>query len=117
MTIFDATNTLHLIMASAAGSLILEDFSKNGIVDNEGLKVQLEESKEYTHRAMAVDSYTPFLLLSMSHRALEAFQPRRPLVGAKILSEQRHIADVSANMRTQESVSLSGSVWLAVKKR
>ncbi|KAG1733800.1 hypothetical protein EDB19DRAFT_2041090 [Suillus lakei] len=41
---FDASNTLHLIMASAAGSLKLEDFDDNGIVNNEGVKVQLENN-------------------------------------------------------------------------
>ncbi|KAG2363874.1 hypothetical protein BDR07DRAFT_1331425 [Suillus spraguei] len=46
MTTFDVTNTLHLIMASAAGSITLKDFSKNGIIDNEGVKVQLEEYKD-----------------------------------------------------------------------
>ncbi|KAG2355230.1 hypothetical protein BDR07DRAFT_1340949 [Suillus spraguei] len=45
-TSFDATNTLHLIMASAAGGPILEGFDKNGIINNEGVKVQLEESKD-----------------------------------------------------------------------
>ncbi|KAG2065372.1 hypothetical protein BDR04DRAFT_170540 [Suillus decipiens] len=44
-TTFDATNTLHLIMASAAGGLILGGFDKHGIINNEGVKVQLEESK------------------------------------------------------------------------
>jgi hypothetical protein len=44
-TTFDASNPLHLIMASAAGSLPLEDFNYNGIINNEDVKVQLEESK------------------------------------------------------------------------
>lgn len=42
---FDASNTLHLIMASAAGSLPLEDFNNRGIINNEDVKVQLVESK------------------------------------------------------------------------
>jgi hypothetical protein len=44
-TTFDVSNTLHLIMASAAGSLTLEGFNTNGIIVNEGVKVQLHESK------------------------------------------------------------------------
>ncbi|KAG1763120.1 hypothetical protein EV702DRAFT_1221159 [Suillus placidus] len=44
-TTFDPANALHLIMASAAGNLTLKDFNKNGIINNEGVKVQLEESK------------------------------------------------------------------------
>ncbi|KAG2344154.1 hypothetical protein BDR05DRAFT_999314 [Suillus weaverae] len=43
-TTFDPANALHLIMASAAGNLTLKDFNKNGIINNEGVKVQLEES-------------------------------------------------------------------------
>jgi hypothetical protein len=42
MTTFDVSNTLHLIMASAAGSLTLEGFNTNGIIINEGLKVKLQ---------------------------------------------------------------------------
>ncbi|KAG1873199.1 hypothetical protein F4604DRAFT_778761 [Suillus subluteus] len=41
---FDVSNTLHLIMACAAGSLALEDFGKGGIINNESVKVQLEEN-------------------------------------------------------------------------
>jgi hypothetical protein len=44
-TTFNASNTLHLIMASAAGSLPLEDFNHCGIINNEDVKVQLVESK------------------------------------------------------------------------
>jgi hypothetical protein len=40
---FDVSNTLHLIMAFAAGSLALEHFGEEGIAYNEGVKVQLEE--------------------------------------------------------------------------
>jgi hypothetical protein len=43
-TTFDVSNPLHLIMASAAGSLKLRDFNEEGIITNEGMKVQLEES-------------------------------------------------------------------------
>ncbi|KAG2114185.1 uncharacterized protein F5147DRAFT_770176 [Suillus discolor] len=43
-TIFDASNTLHLIMASAAGSLALQNFVKDGIIANEGVKVQLQDN-------------------------------------------------------------------------
>ncbi|KAG1807976.1 uncharacterized protein BJ212DRAFT_1303175 [Suillus subaureus] len=45
-TTFDPSNTLHLIMASAAGNLTLKDFNENGIIDNEGVRVRLEESKD-----------------------------------------------------------------------
>ncbi|KAG2065363.1 hypothetical protein BDR04DRAFT_1108618 [Suillus decipiens] len=45
-TTFDASNSLHLIMASAVGSLTLEGFSKDGIIDNEVVKVRLEESEK-----------------------------------------------------------------------
>ncbi|KAG1808042.1 uncharacterized protein BJ212DRAFT_718360 [Suillus subaureus] len=41
---FDVSNTLHLIMACAAGSLPLKDFGRKGIVNNEGVKVQLKEN-------------------------------------------------------------------------
>ncbi|KAG2140233.1 uncharacterized protein EDB93DRAFT_1297499 [Suillus bovinus] len=40
--IFDASNTLHLIMASAAGPLKLQDFGKDGIIANEGVRVELQ---------------------------------------------------------------------------
>ncbi|KAG2121771.1 hypothetical protein BD769DRAFT_984557 [Suillus cothurnatus] len=40
---FDVSNTLHLIMAFAAGSLALEHFGEEGIAYNEGVMVQLEE--------------------------------------------------------------------------
>jgi hypothetical protein len=40
---FDVSNTLHLIMACAAGNLVLKDFGREGIVNNEGVKVQLKE--------------------------------------------------------------------------
>ncbi|KIK38653.1 hypothetical protein CY34DRAFT_809139 [Suillus luteus UH-Slu-Lm8-n1] len=43
-TTFDVSNTLHLIMASAAGSLTLEGFNTNGIIVNEGLKVKLQDN-------------------------------------------------------------------------
>ncbi|KAG1854126.1 hypothetical protein C8R48DRAFT_776917 [Suillus tomentosus] len=43
-TIFDVSNTLHLIMASAAGSLALQNFVKDGIIANEGMKVQLQDN-------------------------------------------------------------------------
>ncbi|KAG2366434.1 hypothetical protein BDR07DRAFT_1480110 [Suillus spraguei] len=42
---FDVSNTLHLIMACAAGSLALKDFSKNGIMENEVAMVSLDESE------------------------------------------------------------------------
>ncbi|KAG2065869.1 hypothetical protein BDR04DRAFT_1160970 [Suillus decipiens] len=42
---FDVSNTLHLIMACAAGSLVLEDFSKHGIMANELATVSLVESE------------------------------------------------------------------------
>ncbi|KAG1750086.1 hypothetical protein EDB19DRAFT_1904339 [Suillus lakei] len=44
-TTFDVSNTLHLIMASAAGGLTLEHFDKKGIIKNEGVMVRLEESE------------------------------------------------------------------------
>jgi len=40
---FDVSNTLHLIMACAAGTLALKDFSRKGILNNESVKVQLNE--------------------------------------------------------------------------
>ncbi|KAG2031061.1 hypothetical protein BDR03DRAFT_139686 [Suillus americanus] len=40
---FDVSNTLHLIMACAAGSLALEDFNRAGVINNEGVKVELKE--------------------------------------------------------------------------
>jgi hypothetical protein len=40
---FDVSNTLHLIMACAAGTLALKDFSRKGILSNESVKVQLNE--------------------------------------------------------------------------
>jgi len=45
-TTFDVSNTLHLIMASAAGSLKLEGFDDKGINYNEGVRVQLEEQEQ-----------------------------------------------------------------------
>jgi hypothetical protein len=45
-TTFDVSNPLHLIMASAAGSLKLRDFNEEGIITNEGMEVQLKESDE-----------------------------------------------------------------------
>ncbi|KAG2354565.1 hypothetical protein BDR07DRAFT_1464984 [Suillus spraguei] len=57
-TTFDPSNTLHLIMASAAGSLTLEDFSKNGIINNEDVRVWLDESEkddETTKKFVKVD--------------------------------------------------------------
>ncbi|KAG1869410.1 hypothetical protein DFJ58DRAFT_742488 [Suillus subalutaceus] len=45
-TTFDPANTLHLIMASAAGNLTLKDFNRKGIIDNEDVRVQLQESKD-----------------------------------------------------------------------
>ncbi|KAG2028789.1 hypothetical protein BDR03DRAFT_1019348 [Suillus americanus] len=41
---FDVPNTLHLIVACAAGSLALQDFGKGVIINNESVKVQLEEN-------------------------------------------------------------------------
>ncbi|KAG1738859.1 uncharacterized protein EDB91DRAFT_1082573 [Suillus paluster] len=46
MTTFDMSNTLHLIMASAAGCLALKDFDKEGIIYNEGVKVRLESDHD-----------------------------------------------------------------------
>ncbi|KAG2065353.1 hypothetical protein BDR04DRAFT_1161543 [Suillus decipiens] len=43
-TTFDASSTLHLVMASAAGDLTLEDFGKYGIIKNEGVEVRLQET-------------------------------------------------------------------------
>ncbi|KAG2045659.1 hypothetical protein BDR06DRAFT_978055 [Suillus hirtellus] len=43
-TIFNVSNTLHLIMASTAGNLALRIFIKNGIIANEGTKVQLQDN-------------------------------------------------------------------------
>ncbi|KAG1807991.1 uncharacterized protein BJ212DRAFT_1485270 [Suillus subaureus] len=43
---FDVSNTLHLIMACAAESLALKDFGEEGIINNEDVKVQLEEHGE-----------------------------------------------------------------------
>lgn len=40
---FDASNILHLIMASVAGGLTLQDFDKDGILANEGVKVKLHD--------------------------------------------------------------------------
>ncbi|KAG2354564.1 hypothetical protein BDR07DRAFT_1382140 [Suillus spraguei] len=45
-TTFDASNTLHVIMASATGDLDLRGFSHEGIVANEGVEVRLVESKD-----------------------------------------------------------------------
>ncbi|KAG0694961.1 hypothetical protein DFH29DRAFT_1072661 [Suillus ampliporus] len=45
-TTFDVSNTLHLIMATAAGDLALKNFDDKGIVDNEGVRVRLEEPKD-----------------------------------------------------------------------
>jgi hypothetical protein len=42
---FDVSNTLHLLMACAAGDLALEDFSRNGIRENEAAMVSLYESE------------------------------------------------------------------------
>ncbi|KAG2031078.1 hypothetical protein BDR03DRAFT_1016458 [Suillus americanus] len=42
---FDVSNTLHLIMACAAGDLVLEDFSRDGIKENEVAMVSLYESE------------------------------------------------------------------------
>ncbi|KAG1869366.1 hypothetical protein DFJ58DRAFT_61626 [Suillus subalutaceus] len=50
---FDVSNTLHLIMACAAGSLALEDFGRGGIINNEVVKVQLEENGDKKMFAMA----------------------------------------------------------------
>jgi hypothetical protein len=46
-TTFDVSNTLHLIMACAAdaGKLVLADFDKNGIKQNEAAMVRLDESE------------------------------------------------------------------------
>ncbi|KAG2355010.1 hypothetical protein BDR07DRAFT_1493739 [Suillus spraguei] len=49
-TTFDASNTLHLIMAFVAGGLTLEDFGEDGIIANEGVNVKLEENG-VDHRA------------------------------------------------------------------
>ncbi|KAG0702649.1 hypothetical protein DFH29DRAFT_492250 [Suillus ampliporus] len=43
---FDMSNTLHLIMASAAGDLSLRPFDEKGIYYNECVQVRLEEPKE-----------------------------------------------------------------------
>ncbi|KAG2065350.1 hypothetical protein BDR04DRAFT_1108609 [Suillus decipiens] len=45
-TTFDVSNTLHLMMASVAGNLglTLKDFDQDGIIKNEGVKVQLNET-------------------------------------------------------------------------
>jgi hypothetical protein len=43
---FDPSNVLHLIMACAAGNLTLAGFTKQGIIDNEGVEVQLKESTD-----------------------------------------------------------------------
>ncbi|KAG2033031.1 hypothetical protein BDR03DRAFT_1002271 [Suillus americanus] len=43
---FDVSNTLHLIMVCAAGSLALKDFGEEGIINNEGVMVQLKEDGE-----------------------------------------------------------------------
>jgi hypothetical protein len=40
-------------MASAAGSLTLEAFNKNGIIDNEGVKVQLKDEDDVKKFAVA----------------------------------------------------------------
>ncbi|KAG1873189.1 hypothetical protein F4604DRAFT_2012011 [Suillus subluteus] len=42
---FDVSNTLHLIMVCAAGDLVLEDFSRHGIKENEVAMVSLYESE------------------------------------------------------------------------
>ncbi|KAG1869375.1 hypothetical protein DFJ58DRAFT_723223 [Suillus subalutaceus] len=42
---FDVSNTLHLIMVCAAGDLVLEDFSRHGIKENEAAMVSLYESE------------------------------------------------------------------------
>jgi hypothetical protein len=45
-TTFDPSNTLHLIMASAAGNLTtLTDFYEDGINGHEDVKVRLDESE------------------------------------------------------------------------
>ncbi|KAG1869374.1 hypothetical protein DFJ58DRAFT_61855 [Suillus subalutaceus] len=58
---FDVSNTLHLIMACAAGSLALKDFGRKGIINNEGVKVQLKEDGE---KKMFVIPDQPFSLVS-----------------------------------------------------
>jgi hypothetical protein len=40
---FDASNILHLIMASVAGGLTLQDFDRDGILANEGMKVKIHD--------------------------------------------------------------------------
>lgn len=41
---FDASNPLHLIMASAAGGMELQYFDDNGITTNEGMMVKLQDN-------------------------------------------------------------------------
>ncbi|KAG2115572.1 hypothetical protein BD769DRAFT_1072773 [Suillus cothurnatus] len=43
---FDVSNTLHLIMACAAGDLILEDFSRHGIKENEAAMCTMSSHHE-----------------------------------------------------------------------
>ena len=45
-TTFDVSNTLHLIMASAAGSLRLNGFNDEGISHNEDVRIQLDEQEQ-----------------------------------------------------------------------
>ncbi|KAG2126216.1 hypothetical protein DEU56DRAFT_822902 [Suillus clintonianus] len=44
-TTFDASNTIHLVMASASGELTLAGFDKQGIIVNEDTKIILDESE------------------------------------------------------------------------
>ncbi|KAG1808036.1 uncharacterized protein BJ212DRAFT_1303221 [Suillus subaureus] len=63
---FDVSNTLHLIMACSAGSLVLEDFGKGGIINNEGVKVQL---KENGNKKMFVTADQPYSVVSKGEHA------------------------------------------------
>ncbi|KAG2065868.1 hypothetical protein BDR04DRAFT_1121559 [Suillus decipiens] len=51
---FDVSNTLHLIMACAAGNLKLQPFDKIGIKDNEVAMVFLDESQAPTKKFVSV---------------------------------------------------------------
>ncbi|KAG2035530.1 hypothetical protein BDR03DRAFT_1093153 [Suillus americanus] len=60
-TRFDASNTLHLIMASAAGSPTLQNFNKEGIIanDNEKVKLVVSDQDDEVKRLVKVDQMTP----------------------------------------------------------
>lgn len=63
-TIFDPSNPLHLIMASASGGLALGDFNMQGIIDNERVKVRLDDNRVKT---MLVIAEQPNLVASQEN--------------------------------------------------